>query len=56
MSGGLMAPADDLSEEELKVDMKECIDNFYLNNNHQSLIDIISCALQLSKKYGVLVK
>lgn len=56
MSGGLMSPADDLSEEAIKADMKECIDNFYLNNNHQSLIDIISCALQLSKKYGVLVK
>ena len=56
MSGGLMDLSSDVDTDALKVDLKNSIDRFYLNDDHQALIDIMSLALQLSQKHGVLVK
>lgn len=56
MSGGLVDLSPDIDTDALKVDLKNCIDKLYLHDDHQVLIDIMSLALQLSQKYGVLVK
>lgn len=56
MSGGLMGVTNDLEEEEIKFYLKNNIDQFYLKNHHQSLIDIIQLSLSLAEKYGILVK
>lgn len=55
-SGGLRAVSSDANIEDLKVDLKDHIDNFYLRNDHQALIEIMSYALKLSQTYGVLIK
>ena len=53
MSGGLASVTDDFEIESIKADMKLSIDDFYLNENHQALIDIVSNALSLISKFGV---
>ena len=55
MSGGLTSITGDLDTESIKSDMKLEIDDFYLNDNHQALMGIISKALKLINKYGVKV-
>lgn len=55
MSGGLADVSDDMDMESVKADLKHNIDDFYLNNNHQALLDIISLSVRLVHKYGVKV-
>ena len=42
--------------EAMKADLKLSIDDFYLNNNHNALADIIKMSVTLMQKYGVMVK
>ncbi|MCH5296906.1 MAG: hypothetical protein J1E85_04470 [Ruminococcus sp.] len=56
MSGGLINVTDNVDVEAIKFDLKMHIDDFYLDNNHQSLIDILSLSTQLIQAYGVMVK
>ena len=42
--------------EALKSDLKLSIDDFYLNDNHNALADIINMSATLMQKYGVMVK
>lgn len=55
MSGGLISVSNNVDIEALKADLKASIDELYLNNNHQSLIDIISLSTMLVQQYGVKV-
>lgn len=55
MSGGLISVTDNVDIESIKTDLKVKIDDFYLNDNHQALIDMISIAVRLVDKYGVKV-
>lgn len=56
MSGGLIDVSLNVDIEEIKSNLKTSIDNFYLKDNHQSLVDIIAFSMVLMKKYGVMVK
>lgn len=56
MAGGLIDVSQNIDIEEIKSDLKTCIDNFYLKDNHQSLVDVIALSLSLMQKYGVMVK
>lgn len=56
MSGGLIDVSADMDIEAIKSDLKVSIDNFYLADNHQSLVDVISLSMNLMQKYGVMVK
>ena len=55
-AGGMLNVTEDVDIEALKSDLKLSIDSFYLENNHQSLVDVIALSLRLVQKYGVLVK
>ncbi len=56
MSGGLIDVSQNIDIEEIKSDLKTSIDNFYLEDNHQSLVDVIAFSMALMQKYGVMVK
>ena len=56
MSGGLIDVSANIDIEAMKSDLKVSIDNFYLGDNHQALVDIISFSMSLMQKYGVMVK
>ena len=56
MSGGLIDVSKNIDIEEIKSDLKTSIDNFYLQDNHQSLVDVIAFSMALMQKYGVMVK
>lgn len=56
MSGGLIDVSQNIDIEEIKSDFKTSIDNFYLEDNHQSLVDVIAFSMALMQKYGVMVK
>ena len=53
MAGGLTSVSGDTDIESLKADLKLNIDQLYLSDNHQSLIDIVKISLQLMQKYGI---
>lgn len=53
MSGGLVSVSGDIDIESLKTDLKANIDELYLNDNHQALVDIIALSTMLMQKYGV---
>lgn len=55
MSGGLIDVSANRNIESIKADLKVHIDNYYLNDNHQSLVDIISLAMNLINQYGISV-
>lgn len=55
MSGGLINVSNNTNIEALKSDLKMYIDNFYLDDNHQSLVDIINLSTQLIQTYGVMI-
>lgn len=55
-SGGLLDVSNDIDVEAMKADLKLSIDDFYLNNNHNALADIIKMSVTLMQKYGVMVK
>ena len=55
MSGGLISVSNDVSVESLKSDLKASIDELYLNDNHQALVDIIIQSTMLIQKFGVKV-
>lgn len=55
MSGGLVSVSEDVGIEALKIELKSAIDDFYLNDNHDSLIDIIVKSSKLIQKFGVKV-
>ena len=55
-SGGLLDVSNDIDVEAMKADLKLSIDDFYLNNNHNALADIIKVSVTLMQKYGVMVK
>ena len=55
MSGGLITVSNDVDVESVKSDLKSSIDELYLNNNHQALIDIIGLSTLLVQRYGVRV-
>lgn len=55
MAGGLIDVSQNIDIEEIKSDLKICIDNFYLKDNHQSLVDVIALSMLLMQKYGVIV-
>lgn len=48
--------SNDIDVEAMKADLKLSIDDFYLNNNHNALADIIKMSVTLMQKYGVMVK
>ena len=52
MNGGLIDVHESIDIEALKVNLKCCIDEFYLRNNHQALIDMATISLLLIQKYG----
>ena len=56
MAGGLIDVSADIDIEAIKSDLKLSIDNFYLEDNHQSLVDVIALSMSLMQKYGVMVK
>ena len=56
MAGGLIEVSADIDIEAIKSDLKLSIDNFYLEDNHQSLVDVITLSMSLMQKYGVMVK
>lgn len=56
MSGGLIDVSRDYDIEAMRSDLKECIDSFYLQENHQSLVDIVSLSVGLMQKYGVEIR
>ncbi len=56
MSGGLIDVSNSIDVEAIRSDLKQCIDNFYLLDNHQSLVDIVSLSVSLMQKYGVSIK
>lgn len=56
MSGGLIDVSKNIDIESMKSDLKMSIDNFYLEDNHQSLVDVIAFSMALMQKYGVMVK
>ncbi len=56
MSGGLIDVSANVDIEAIKSDLKLSIDNFYLGDNHQSLVDIIAFSTSLMQKYGIMVK
>lgn len=55
MAGGLIDVSNNIDVEELKSNLKVSIDNFYLADNHQALIDMVGIAIDLMQKYGVKV-
>lgn len=55
-AGGLLDVTEDIDVESIKSDLKLSIDSFYLEDNHQSLMDVIGLSLRLVQKYGVLIK
>ena len=55
LSGGLVTVSTDTNIEALKADLKMYIDGFYLEDNHQSLVDIINLSTQLIQTYGVMI-
>ena len=56
MAGGLIDVSQNIDIESVKSDLKHSIDNFYLEDNHQSLVDMIAFSMVLMQKYGVMVK
>lgn len=56
MAGGLIDVSANIDIEAIKSDLKLSIDNFYLEDNHQSLVDVIALSMSLMQKYGVMVK
>ena len=56
MAGGLIDVSADIDIEAIRSDLKLSIDNFYLEDNHQSLVDVIALSMTLMQKYGVMVK
>ena len=56
MSGGLIDVSADIDIEAMKSNLKVSIDNFYLGDNHQALVDIIAFSMSLMQKYGIMVK
>ncbi len=55
-SGGLIDVTNNFDVEAMKADLKLSIDDFYLNENHNALVDIINMSAALMQKYGVMVK
>lgn len=55
-AGGLLNVSADVDVEAIKSDLKLSIDSFYLDGNHQSLVDVMALSLSLMQKYGVMVK
>ncbi len=55
MSGGLIDVSNNMDVEAIKSDLKLSIDQLYLEDNHQSLVDVISLSMMLMQKYGVMV-
>ena len=56
VSDRLIDVSKNIDIEEIKSDLKTSIDNFYLQDNHQSLVDVIAFSMALMQKYGVMVK
>lgn len=55
MSGGLVSVSKDVSIESLKSDLKASMDELYLNDNHQALVDVIAQSTMLIQKFGAKV-
>lgn len=53
MAGGLIPIAEKVDIEALKSDLKLHLDDYYLNDNHQALIDVLAVTTKLIQKYGV---
>ena len=56
MAGGLIPLSSDVGIEETKVRLKDAVDAFYLREDKNALLDIISFSSQLMKKYGIKIE